>query len=109
MLLVTEFSPTKVPWLDSAWDAARLHPRAGRRLLAAGVFGADNATMAVVAGWAARSRPRRWPQDDGRAAAVNTSPGAVFQLGLSFLEDGLVVAVVWLATQHPVWFGVALV
>ncbi|MCE1251522.1 MAG: DUF4126 domain-containing protein, partial [Comamonadaceae bacterium] len=29
--------------------------------------------------------------------------------GLSFFEDGLVVAVVWLATQHPVAFGIALV
>ena len=42
-------------------------------------------------------------------AAANTSPEPFSNWGLSFLEDGLVAGLVWLALQHPVWFGVALV
>ena len=42
-------------------------------------------------------------------AAVNTSPEPFSNGLVSLFEDGLVVAVVWLATQHPVAFGVALV
>ena len=66
-MLLVEFFADKVPWVDSAWDAAHAFIRVpAGAALAYGVFGADNATMAVV-------------------------------------------AVVWLATQYPVAFGVALV
>ena len=41
-------------------------------------------------------------------AAANTSPEPFSNLGLSLLEDGLVVAAIWLATQHPLVFAVAL-
>ena len=43
------------------------------------------------------------------AGAALASPEPFSNWGLSFFEDGLVVAVVWLATQHPVAFGIALV
>jgi hypothetical protein len=42
-------------------------------------------------------------------AAANTSPEPFSNWGLSFLEDGLVVGMVWLATNHPVLFAVVLV
>ena len=42
-------------------------------------------------------------------AAANTSPEPFSNWGLSFMEDGLTVGAVWLATQHPVAFGFALV
>lgn len=42
-------------------------------------------------------------------AAANTSPEPFSNWGLSFFEDGLVVGVVWLATQYPLAFGIALV
>ncbi|NMM79075.1 DUF4126 domain-containing protein, partial [Acidovorax sp. SRB_24] len=50
-MLLVEFFADKIPWLDSAWDAVHAFIRipAGA-LLAAGVFGADSATMGVVAG-----------------------------------------------------------
>ena len=110
-MLLVEFFADKVPWLDSAWDAIHAFIRipAGA-LLAAGVFGADNATMGVVAGLlggslAATSLATKMTT----RAAVNTSPEPLSNWLLSFFEDGLVVAVVWLATQHPVAFGFALV
>ena len=99
-----------MPWLDSAWDAVHAFIRipAGA-LLAAGVFGADSATMGVVAGLmggslAATSLATKMTT----RAAANTSPEPFSNWLLSLFEDGLVVAVVWLATQHPLWFGVAL-
>ena len=42
-------------------------------------------------------------------AAVNTSPEPFTNIGVSLAEDGLVVAALWLAVQHPVVFGFALV
>ena len=41
-------------------------------------------------------------------AAANTSPEPFSNWLLSLFEDGLVVLVVWLATQHPLLFGLAL-
>ena len=41
-------------------------------------------------------------------AAINTSPEPFSNWLASLLEDGLALAVIWLATQHPVLFGVIL-
>ena len=110
-LMLVEFFADKVPWLDSAWDAVHAFIRVpAGALLAAGVFGADNASMAVAAGLlgGTLSATALATKMTARAAA-NTSPEPFSNWGLSFLEDGLVVATVWLATQHPLAFGVALV
>ncbi len=110
-LMLVEFFADKVPWIDSAWDAVHTVIRVpGGALLAAGVFGADNATMGVIAGLlggslAATSMATKMTT----RAAVNTSPEPFSNGLVSLFEDGLVVGVVWLATQHPVAFGVALV
>jgi len=110
-MLFVEFFADKVPWLDSAWDAVHAFIRVpAGALLAAGVFGADNASMAVAAGLlgGTLSATALATKMTARAAA-NTSPEPFSNWGLSFLEDGLVLGAVWLATQHPVLFGVALV
>jgi len=111
LLLCVEFFADKVPWLDSAWDAVHTVIRIpGGALLAAGVFGADNATMGLVAGLLGGSlSATAMATKMTMRAAVNTSPEPFSNWLLSFFEDGLVVAVVWLATQHPVLFGFALV
>ena len=110
-MLLVEFFADKVPWFDSAWDAIHAFIRVpAGAALAYGVFGADNATMAVVAGLLGGSlSATALATKMTTRAAVNTSPEPFSNWGLSFFEDGLVVAVVWLATQHPVAFGVALV
>ena len=110
-LLLTEFVVDKVPWLDSAWDVAHTIIRVpAGALLAAGVFGADSAALGVVAGLLGGSLAATAMATKMTArAAANTSPEPLSNWGLSFLEDGLVLAVVWLATQYPLWFGVALV
>ena len=100
-----------MPWIDSAWDALHTVIRVpGGALLAAGVFGADSATMGVIAGLLGGSLAATSMATKMTArAAVNTSPEPFSNGLVSLFEDGLVVAVVWLATQHPVAFGVALV
>ncbi len=110
-MLLVEFFADKVPWLDSAWDALHAFIRVpAGALLAAGVFGADNASMALAAGLlgGTLSATALATKMTTRAAA-NTSPEPLSNWGLSFMEDGLVAAMLWLAVQHPLWFALALV
>ena len=109
-MMGVEFFADKIPWIDSLWDAVHSVIRipAGA-LLAAGVFGADSATLGLVAGLLGGSlAATAFATKATTRAAINTSPEP-FSNGLaSLFEDGLVVGIVWLATAHPVWFGVAL-
>jgi Domain of unknown function (DUF4126) len=109
-LLFVEFFADKIPGLDSLWDIVNSVVRipAGAAL-AAGVFGADNATMAVVAALmggtlAASSQAAKTTT----RAAINTSPEPFSNIAMSLLEDGLVIGAVWLATNEPVIFGILL-
>ncbi|WP_372659423.1 DUF4126 domain-containing protein [Hydrogenophaga sp.] len=109
-LLFVEFFADKIPGLDSVWDLLNSVVRipAGAAL-AAGVFGADSATMGLVAGLmggtlAASSQAAKTTT----RAAINTSPEPFSNLAASLLEDGLVVAALFLATQHPLVFAVLL-
>ena len=109
-LLFVEFFADKIPGLDSLWDIVNsvIRVPAGAAL-AAGVFGADNATMAVVAALmggtlAASSQAAKTTT----RAAINTSPEPFSNIAMSLLEDGLVIGAVWLATNHPVVFGILL-
>jgi len=110
-MLFVEFFADKIPGLDSLWDVLNSVVRVpGGAALAAGVFGADNATMAVVAGLLGGSLAAT--SLAGKAttrAAVNTSPEPFSNVAVSLLEDGLVVGALWLAVQHPLLFGAALV
>ncbi|CAM3675974.1 DUF4126 domain-containing protein [Paracidovorax anthurii] len=110
LLLCVEFIADKVPWFDSLWDAAHAAIRVpAGALLAAGVFGADHGALAVAAGLLGGSLSATALATKMTArAAANTSPEPLSNWLLSFFEDGLVVGVVWLATQHPVAFGIAL-
>jgi hypothetical protein len=110
-MLFMEFFADKIPGVDSLWDMLNSVIRipAGAAL-AAGALGADSATMALVGallggGLAATSQAAKTTT----RAAINTSPEPFSNLGMSLVEDGLVVGAVWLATQHPLVFGVLLV
>jgi hypothetical protein len=110
-MLFMEFFADKIPGIDSLWDMLNSVIRipAGAAL-AAGALGADGATMALVGallggGLAATSQAAKTTT----RAAINTSPEPFSNLGMSLVEDGLVVSAVWLATQHPLVFGVLLV
>ena len=109
-MLLVEFFADKIPWVDSVWDTVNSVIRIpGGALLAAGVFGADSGTMGLVAGLLGGSlAATSFATKATTRAAINTSPEPFTNWLASFFEDGLAVAVVWLATQYPVTFGVVL-
>lgn len=110
VLLFVEFFADKIPGVDSLWDAIHSVIRipAGAALVA-GALGADSATMTTLAALmggtlAASSQVAKTTT----RAAINTSPEPFSNIAASLLEDGMVVAAVWLAIQYPFMFGVSL-
>ncbi|MDP1684028.1 DUF4126 domain-containing protein [Hydrogenophaga sp.] len=109
-MLFIEFFADKIPVVDSLWDMVNSVVRipAGAAL-AAGVFGADSGAMALAAALlggslAATSQAAKTTT----RAAINASPEPFSNIAMSLVEDGLVVGAVWLATNHPIAFGVLL-
>ncbi|MCG2591435.1 DUF4126 domain-containing protein [Ramlibacter sp. XY19] len=106
-----EFFADKIPFVDTVWDTIHTFIRipAGAAL-AAGALGADG----PAAGWIAAilggtlAATSHATKLTARAAA-NTSPEPFSNIGLSLLEDGFTVFMLWLAATHPVWFAVVLV
>jgi hypothetical protein len=107
----TEFFADKIPYVDTVWDMVHTVIRipAGAAL-AAGALGADNQAMGWIAALlggslAATSHAAKLTT----RAAVNTSPEPFSNIGVSLLEDGFVVFMLWLSATHPVLFAIALV
>ncbi|MBX3586089.1 MAG: DUF4126 domain-containing protein [Ramlibacter sp.] len=105
-----EFFADKIPLVDSLWDTLHTLIRipAGAALAAA-ALGADGTAMTWVAALlggslAATSHAAKMTA----RAAVNTSPEPFSNLGVSLLEDGFVVFMLWLSATHPVIFAIAL-
>jgi len=106
-----EFFADKIPYVDSMWDLVHTFIRipAGAALAAA-ALGADSHTIALVAALlggslAATSHAAKLTT----RAAVNTSPEPFSNIGVSLLEDGFVVFMMWLSATHPLLFAVVLV
>lgn len=106
-LLFVEFFADKIPGLDSLWDMVNSVIRipAGAAL-AAGALGADSGTMAIVGALLGGSlAATAQAAKTTSRAAINTSPEPFSNVAMSLLEDGLVIGVVWLATNEPLIFG----
>jgi Domain of unknown function (DUF4126) len=109
-MLFVEFFADKIPGVDSLWDMVHTVIRVpAGAALAAGVFGADSATMGMVAGLlggtlAATSHAAKATT----RAAINTSPEPFSNIAMSLVEDGGVMGMMWLATNYPLSFGVVL-
>ena len=109
-MLFVEFFADKIPGVDTVWDLVHsvIRVPAGAAL-AAGVFGADSATMGVMAGLLGGSlAATSFATKATTRAAINTSPEPFSNIAMSLAEDGMVMGAMWLATQHPVAFGIAL-
>jgi Domain of unknown function (DUF4126) len=109
-MLFVEFFADKIPGLDSLWDLVHsvIRVPAGAAL-AAGVFGADSATMGMAAGLLGGTlAATSFATKATTRAAINTSPEPFSNIAVSLLEDGLVLGMMWLATNYPVTFGVVL-
>jgi hypothetical protein len=106
VMLCVEFFADKIPGLDSLWDMLQTFVRVpAGALLAAGVFGGDQASWALIAALmggtlAATSHVAK----ASTRAAVNTSPEPFSNIGLSLLGDAAVPTMLWLAWEHPMWF-----
>ncbi len=109
-LLFVEFFADKIPGLDSLWDMVHTLIRVpAGAALAAGVFGADSATMGSVAALLGGTLAASAHATKATArAAINTSPEPFSNIAASLFEDGLVIAMLWLATNYPVTFGIVL-
>jgi hypothetical protein len=99
-----EFVTDKVPWLDSAWDAAHTVIRPlGAAGLALTAFGqmdpAARVGLALLCGGVALSSHAT---KAATRLAVNQSPEPVSNAGLSLLGDAAVPAFVWFTMEHPV-------
>lgn len=109
-MMLVEFFADKIPWIDSLWDAVHSVIRipAGA-LLAGAVFGADSSALGLAAALLGGSlAATSYATKTSTRAAINASPEPFSNWLASFFEDGLVVAMVWLATQHPLVFAVVL-
>src|SRR5215472_1967922 len=102
---LAEFFADKIPYLDSAWDAVHTFIRpVGAAVLAATALGdmdpAIRTGVAILAGGVALT------SHSGKAATralANHSPEPFSNVALSFIEDAIIPAGVWLATAHPVF------
>lgn len=107
VMLFVEFFADKIPGLDSLWDVLHsvIRVPAGAAL-AAGVFGADSATLGAVAGLLGGTLAATSFATKATArAALNTSPEPFTNMAASFAEEGMVMGAMWLATHHPLLFG----
>jgi hypothetical protein len=109
-MLCVEFFADKIPGIDSLWDALHTLIRipAGA-LLAAAVFGGDEASWSLVAALmggtlAATSHVAK----SATRAALNSSPEPFSNIGVSLLGDAAVPGMLWLAWSHPLLFFVGL-
>lgn len=110
-MLFVEFFADKIPGIDSLWDIVHSVIRipAGAAL-AAGVFGADSVTMGAVAAMLGGTlAATSYATKATTRAAINTSPEPFSNMAASFAEEGMVMGAMWLATNYPMVFGVALV
>jgi hypothetical protein len=106
-----EFFADKIPGVDSAWDAIHTFIRipAGA-MLAASAVGDVTPVMELTAGLlggtlAAGTHATKM----GSRLLINTSPEPLSNIGASLGEDVAVIAGLWAALQHPLWFVIALV
>lgn len=106
LMVAVEFFADKIPGLDTVWDAIHTFIRVpAGAALAAGVFGGDQASWALVAALmgGALAATAHTAKATTRAA-VNASPEPFSNIGLSLLGDAAVPVLLWLAWEHPYVF-----
>jgi hypothetical protein len=109
ILFVIEFFADKIPWVDSIWDSVHTFIRPlGAAVVAATAIGAVNAETAIIAALCAGISLSGHSAKAGTRLLANHSPEPFSNIGLSLIEDVLVVVGAWLALTHPaIMLGVA--
>lgn len=101
---LVEFFADKIPLVDTLWDAVHTFIRPiGAALVGAAAFGEVDEVAGVLSlmlcggiglsGHSSKAVTR---------VLVNHSPEPFTNIGLSLFEDGLVIAGIWLALEHPI-------
>lgn len=103
VLFAIEFLVDKLPYLDTLWDLAHtvIRPLGGAGIgavLSGDVESGQQVVAAVAAGGLALAGHLAKAT---LRAVINLSPEPVSNIVASFGEDGLVVAVIWLAVAAP--------
>lgn len=107
-LYLVEFLADKIPWIDTAWDAAHSLVRPiGAAAVAVIALGPADPGLQVLAGFLGGTvGASAHVAKAGTRLAVNTSPEPATNVFTSLAEDGFVIALVVLLMTHP-WIGVA--
>ena len=102
-MFAIEFVADKVPYVDSTWDSIStvIRPTIGAVIgvLLAGEADSLNAAVGGVVGGTSAFMSHLVKASE--RLAVNSSPEPVSNSVVSLAEDGLVLGVVWFATEHP--------
>ena len=107
-----EFFSDKIPWVDSIWDSVHtiIRPIGGALLGATALGASDPVTKTIVAllcgGLAFTSHSSK----AATRLMVNHSPEPFSNIFLSFFEDLIIPAGVWIVVRHPlIAFGIVAV
>lgn len=111
VLATIEFVADKIPAVNAFWDGLHTLLRVpGGALLAAGVFGGDQAQWTLVAALAGGAlAATSHVAKTTTTASLTAFPEPVTHTGVSLVSDLSVPAMLWLAFAHPAVFAVALV
>jgi len=103
ILYLVEFFADKVPWVDTAWDAVHTFIRpVGAAALAVTAMGEGHPVFEIVAGLLAGSMAlSAHAAKAGSRLAANASPEPFSNIGLSLLEDGIVLGGLGLIVWNP--------
>lgn len=106
-----EFFADKVPGVDTGWDGLHTFIRipAGAALAASAVGDISPAVEVAAALVGGSLAAGSHAAKAGSRVLINTSPEPVTNWTASISEDLMVLAGIWTALNHPVWFLVALV
>lgn len=100
-----EFFADKVPWVDSLWDAIHTLIRPiGAMFITISVLGETHPALGVLSGLCAGGAAvTTHLTKSGTRLLVNSSPEPFSNIGLSVLEDGIVVAGSILTLRYPIY------
>jgi len=110
LLATIEFVADKVPAVNAFWDGLHTLLRVpGGAVLAAGVFGGDQAQWTLVAALAGGAlAATSHVAKTTTTASLAAFPEPFTHAGVSLVSDLSVPAMLWLAFAHPAVFAVAL-
>ena len=103
VLYVVEFVADKIPWVDSLWDSVHtlIRPVGGALIAVASMGDLSPGMQGVVALLGGTIAASAHVTKAGTRVAANASPEPFSNWILSFLGDGFVIGLAFIALQYP--------